>query len=267
MFRESPRDNDLEQPLTSHSHANESGESPASSNETPAKQAPTASFATRWIKPMLASYIVTTGTNIAVPHFFSQTVGRIPVVGDWTAQAMKTAFEHMPTAVLDMLMTSGSLANFNNVKSFFVTEDTTPTSTATKVGNFIAFWGSAALVGYATRMVCVAAGHLPEEGMMLPAAILIPAEYAGMVPESVAVILPNLHLWNQNISALTIAAQTVVTPVVETGVKYVGGKIASVAPYLKQTLFGKSNNTPVVSVVSDDVRADSGYTPITIRTV
>jgi hypothetical protein len=230
----------------------------------PAETTPKANFATRWIKPAMASYVVATGMNIAMPHFFGQTLGRIPGVAAWTAKAMKTVFENVPKPVLDMLMTAGNFATYKSVKGFFVAEDTTPISWMTQAGNIVIFWGSSALVGYATRLVCVASGHIPEEGMMMPVAPMIPDEYLPFIPADLTPLLPNLFLWNQNVSALTLAAQTIVTPVVENRLKAIAGKTAEVlSPYIKQCLFAMKPvaEAPVSTPV--DTNTDTSTTAYT----
>jgi hypothetical protein len=208
------------------------------------KAKPNATFANSWIKPGVASYIVVTGMNIAVPHFFGQTIGRIPVVSDWVIDALKTVFTKTPVPVLDMLMTAGNMATYNGVKEFFSAEDKNGISYTMKITNGIIFFGTAALVGYVTRLAFAADDHRPEEGMIIPVAAIISPEQAAFIPEPV---LKTLYLWNQNISALNIAAQTIVAPVIKRGLQAAADKAAT---YLKQRFFPAPvtvRETPVVA--------------------
>ena len=198
-----------------------------------------ASFADRWIKPAVVGYVVTIGSSIAMPHFIGQTIGRIPVVSDWIATAFKTVFEKAPTPVLDMLMTAGNFMTYKSVKSLFVQEQAETLSRTTKMVNIVIFWGSAALVGYSIRAVAIAAGHIPEEGMMLPLAAILQPEDAKEFP---AEMLANAFFCNQNIMALTTAAQMIVTPVLENRIKSWGGKaVGYISPYIRQSFFAADN--------------------------
>jgi hypothetical protein len=218
------------------------------------EEQPKASFANSWIKPGLASYIVATGMNIAVPHFFGQTIGRIPVVGDWTINALKTVFTKTPVPVLDMLMTAGNMGTYNGVKGFFSQVDESGVSIGMKITNGVIFFGTAALVGYTTRLAFSTSGHTPEEGMIIPVSAIITPEQASFIPEP---ILQTLYLWNQNISALTIAAQTIVAPVVNRGLQAAADKAVT---YAKQRFF-PIPSPQAASVVADLEHGSSPSSP------
>ena len=115
--------NSLTQTLLETNQQNSEDNSNAATKENSvtniASSTPKASFANSWIKPGAASYIVVTGFNIAIPHLFGQTIGKIPVVSEWTAEALKTVFTKVPTPLLDMLMTAGNMGTYKSVKSFF----------------------------------------------------------------------------------------------------------------------------------------------------
>jgi hypothetical protein len=69
-----------------------------------------------------------------------------------------------------------------------------------------------------------------------------------------AKLLPNLYLWSENISALTILVQTAVTPLLESGVKVAGEKvIEKLSPYLRHGLFAPKS---VVVAASENVLAE-----------
>jgi hypothetical protein len=205
-------------------------------------------FMNAWIKPAVVSYIFTSGINMAMPHFFGQTIGRIPVVGDWVSHAFKTVFEKMPRPVFDTLMTAGSTLNYKNIKSLFYIEPETNESRPMKITNAAIFLGSSALVGYAIRMSFQATGHVPEEGFMLPVAGMLPPECEATLPEAV---LADLYLWNENIYALSIAAQTFVTPVVEVAAKAITKKaVDTLSPYLKKCFFASAQ--PLVTEINEE---------------
>ena len=123
------------------------------------------------------------------------------------------------------------------LKVFFVQEDEHGNSIGMKIVNGVIFLGTAALIGYTTRLAFAANGLTPEEGMMMPVSAIIPPEQAVFVP---APLLEKLYLWNQNVSALTIAAQTIVAPVVERGLRnvvpYIRQRFFSAAPVMQQTI-------------------------------
>jgi hypothetical protein len=244
--------------LTEDFSDDESAESAAvaaSAIVIPTEEKPKASFANSWVKPGLATYVVATGMNIAVPHFFGQTIGRIPVVSEWTANAIKTVFTKTPVPVLDMLMTAGNMATYKSVKGFFSAEDENGISVGMKITNGVIFFGTAALTGYVTRLAFAAGGHTPEEGFMMPVSALVTPEQASFIPEP---ILKTLYLWNQNVSALTIAAQTIAAPVVERGLKAAADKALT---YAKQRFFAATPVVQATPVVVADIENGVTHSP------
>jgi hypothetical protein len=244
---------------STHQHDGNPAASVPTDNSLTQEQ-PKASFANSWIKPGVASYIVATGMNIAVPHFFGQTIGRIPVVSEWTANALKTVFTKTPVPVLDMLMTAGNMGTYNGVKEFFSKEDTHGVSIGMKITNGVIFFGTAALVGYTTRLAFAAGGHTPEEGMLMPVSAIIPPEQTFFIPEA---ILKTLYLWNQDVSALTIAAQTIVAPVVKRGLQAAADKAVT---YAKQRFFPAAVAVQAAPVVTD-LEHGSAPAPSSSRTI
>ncbi len=267
LIKDDERELDTSPPTSPVTDEEEQQQDSLQATSPAAAEKPKASFADRWLKPVVASYIFTTGANLAIPHLFSQTFGRIPVVGAWTANAMKTVFQKLPLPMLDALMTSGSLANFKNIKGFFVIEDASVISRNAKIGNAIVFWGSSFLVGYTARLAFTAAGHAPEEGIMIPLEAVLPPEAMGFMPP---VLLPHLYLWNQNISALTIATQTIVTPVVESGIKklapVVGNGMKSLAQkaYANYHRFFAKDPAAEASIQTNDVSSSATILTLTV---
>ncbi len=120
------------------------------------------------------------------------------------------------------------------------------------------------MVGYAIRATYALAGHVPEEGMLIPAASALPPELTSGIPQD---LLSNMYIWNQDIFALNIAAQTFITPVVDVAAKFVVEKAAAkISPYLKKCLFAVTGRDAIAIVADEDDLGNDDYAALTPTT-